>query len=34
MSDYADGFYHECNSAYYIDKIMYLDAGCGCLMTC
>ena len=26
MSDYADGFYHECNSAYYIDKIMYLDA--------
>jgi asparagine synthase (glutamine-hydrolysing) len=26
MSDYAEAFYRECNSRYYIDKIMYVDA--------
>ena len=25
LSEYAEGFYRECNSAYYIDKIMYVD---------
>jgi len=26
MADYAEGFYRECNSPYYMDKIMYVDA--------
>jgi asparagine synthase (glutamine-hydrolysing) len=26
MADYAERLYHECNSAHYIDKLMYIDA--------
>jgi asparagine synthase (glutamine-hydrolysing) len=26
MADYAERFFHECNSAHYIDKLMYIDA--------